>query len=113
MLVDPTYGLYYRGPSGTLIGLDPLRRGTQPVLVALRSNRPAAYPRDEYYDFDYMETKTANWTKSRVRRFVYRVAHPLTLGRIDTVRLPVLLEYPHILLATMICPWYALLIALV
>jgi hypothetical protein len=113
VLVDPTYDLYYRGPSGALIGLDPLRRGTQPVLVALRSNRPAAYPTDAYYNFDYLETKTANWTKSRARRVIYRVVHPLTLGRIDTVRLPVLLEYPHILLAAMICPCYALLIALV
>src|SRR4029077_14104740 len=53
VLVDPTYGLYYRSRGGALLGLDELRQGSPPVLFTLATHARTAYPPSSYYDFHY------------------------------------------------------------
>jgi hypothetical protein len=96
LIVDPVYGLYFVDSDGRGIGLGSLQKGIVPVLHKCPSGEPGAYPPYPYYDFDFAATKTANWTKSRLRRTVYRLLHIATSGAIDQVRLPPWLEWPQL-----------------
>jgi hypothetical protein len=58
-----------------------------------------SYPANGYYSFDFPRTKTANWTKTWIRRLVYRISKVLTAGRIDTLRQPLWMEWPQIVVA--------------
>ena len=109
--MDPTYGLYYRSRGGALLGLDGLRQGSPPVLLTLATHAPTAYPPSSYYDFHYPGARTANWTKSPIRRWTYRLAYPFTSGRVDTIRIPMWLEYPHGLMAVLLYVPYLLWLA--
>lgn len=108
-LIDVDYGVAYESAAGASLGLADLQRGARPVLRAFAAglvardasgaSRPAGYPDDPYYAFDYALTKTANWTKSHWRRIAYRLLRRLTGGRIDRCRLPPALEWPEFVLA--------------
>jgi hypothetical protein len=99
LIVDPSYGFSYHRADGRPLGLDELRGGCTPHFRSLPGTAETQYPSNSYYDFRYAETRTANWTKSRLRRFAYAVLHRLTGGGIDTLRLHPLLEWPQLLLA--------------
>ena len=64
MIVDPRYGLYYTDRDGAPLGLDRLQAGCLPQLQTLPLSTADAYPPYPYYDFNYENTKTANWTRS-------------------------------------------------
>jgi hypothetical protein len=109
VIVDPTYGFYYVDGHGTPIGLAELRQGIKPEYRKLphSERRPPrglrtseSYPANDYYNFDFSCTKTANWTKTVVRRSAYRLLRVLTRGRIDTLRQPLWMEWPQIIVAT-------------
>jgi hypothetical protein len=99
LIADPCYGFHYAGPAGGALGLADLQRGAQPQFVALPHSDKRAYPSHEYYDFDLTLSKTANWSLSRFRMLVYAFLKTVTRGRIDRLRVPVLLEWPQVLLA--------------
>ena len=105
VIVDPTYGFYYVDSDSRPIGLDELRQGVKPKYRRLphsERRRPTSdrtdesYPANDYYTFDFSSTKTANWTKTWVRRSAYRILRVLTAGRIDTLRQPLWLEWPQV-----------------
>jgi hypothetical protein len=105
VIVDPTYGFYYVDGDGRPIGLDELRQGVKPKYRRLphsERRRPTSgrndesYPANDYYDFDFSHTKTANWTKTWVRRSVYRILTLLTAGRIDILKQPLWMEWPQV-----------------
>lgn len=109
VIVDPTYGFYYVDCQDTPIGLDELRQGIKPEYRKLphsERRRPRgprtgeSYPANDYYNFDFSCTKTANWTKTVVRRSVHRLLRVLTRGRIDTLRQPLWMEWPQLVVAT-------------
>jgi|GEM_PF-945886 hypothetical protein len=100
MIVDPRYGLYYTDRDGAPLGLDRLQAGCLPQLQTLPLSTADAYPPYPYYDFNYENTKTANWTRSAPRRAAYRILHTISGGRIDRCRLPVVLEWPQILVSS-------------
>ena len=100
VVVDPTYGFYYEDGSGGPIGLDALRRGVKPQYRRLPHSSNESYPATDYYNFDFSCTKTSNWTKTWIRRCVYRALKVLTAGRIDTLRQPPWMEWPQIVVAT-------------
>jgi hypothetical protein len=102
VLIDPTYGFYYANGLGEGIELSDLQSGMRPSFVSLPNSNKLSYPPGIYYEFDYCKTKTANWTKSRVRKTVYRVLFFVTQGAIDRVKQPPVLEWPQIVLATSI-----------
>ena len=89
IILDPSYGVYYEGPNGEPIGLRDLQAGTPPTFVPLVSDRPCGYPSHRYYDFDFRASKTANWTKSNLRRITYRLLLKLTNGGVDRLQVPV------------------------
>lgn len=99
VLVDPLHGLYFVCPEGRPIGLADLRRGVSPKLRALGTNEPAEYPGNRYYEFDYRQSRTANWTVSAPRRHAYAALAYVTTGRIDEMRQPSFAEWPQLLLA--------------
>lgn len=100
LIVDPFYGVYYEGPNGDPISLTELQKGTPPKYVPLLDDRVCGYPADDYYDFDFRLSKTANWTKSRLRNFAYALLHKLTGGGIDHLEVPAVLEWPqHLFIA--------------
>jgi hypothetical protein len=100
VIVDPTYGVYFEGPEGEPISLRELRQGITPTSVPLFDDGSCGYPANEYYDFDFSASKTANWTKSRVRAVSYAVLHKLTGGAVDRLEVPPLLEWPqHLFIA--------------
>lgn len=99
VIVDPSYGFSYHDADGGPLGLEQLRRGCIPHFRSLPGTQETHYPRNDYYDFSYSHTRTANWTKSGVRRLAYRVLHRVTRGGIDTLRLHPLMEWPQLLLA--------------
>jgi hypothetical protein len=100
LIVDPTYGVYFEGPDGEPISLRELRQGITPAYVPLFDDGTCGYPADPYYDFDFIASKTANWTKSRLRAASYAVLHKLTRGAIDRLEVPALLEWPqHLFIA--------------
>ena len=100
VVVDPTYGFYYEDGRGGHIGLDALRRGVKPRYRRLPHSANESYPANDYYNFDFSCTRTTNWTKTWIRRCVYRILKVLTAGRIDTLRQPVWMEWPQIMVAT-------------
>ena len=100
MIVDPQYGLYYTDGDGAPLGLEGLQACRPPKLNTLPLSDATAYPPYPYYHFNYENTKTANWTRSAPRRAAYRILHTVSGGRIDRCRLPVILEWPQILVAS-------------
>lgn len=100
ILLDPDYGLQFVSSTGESIGLEALQAGVQPRLLPLPGKEAATYPDSPIYDWDYARTGTMNWTKSLPRRLVYRVLNLLTRGAINRWRHPVVLEWPHPVLAT-------------
>ena len=100
LIVDPTYGVYFEGPDGEPISLRELQHGITPTYVPLFDDGTCGYPSNQYYDFDFCATKTANWTKSRLRSVSYAVLHKLIGGTIDRLEVPALLEWPqHLFIA--------------
>jgi len=107
VIVDPVYGFYYVDSDGSRpIGLDELRQGLKPKYRRLPQSerrRPTSgrnaqsYPASDIYNFDFSQTKTANWRQTRVRRCAYRLLKVLTAGRIDTMRQPLWMEWPQII----------------
>ena len=109
-IVDPTYGLHYVDGTGRPLGLASLRAGVVPRFRPLIANERDGYPPDPYYTFDYPRSKTANWTMTLGRRLTYAPLRFLTLGGIDTVRQPGILEWPQLLVAcgaalALVCSW--------
>lgn len=110
-IIDVDYGIWLKHPSGGPIGLAELRAGVSPIIerFVLDSQahavggaeppRSAGYPNHKYYHFDFILTRTANWTKSPIRRSLYGALHRLTKGRVDCLLLPPILEWPEVLLA--------------
>jgi hypothetical protein len=108
VLVDPTYGFYYVDLHGKQIGLDEVRQGVKPEYRRLphsQHRRPRgdrtdeSYPANDYYNFDFLRTKTANWTKTWPRRSAYRVLRVLTASRVDILRQPLWMEWPQVVVA--------------
>ena len=95
LIVDPGYGVYYEGPSGEPISLRHLQMGTPPKCVPLLDDPKCGYPSNQYYDFDFRASKTANWTKSRLRRVTYWVLRNITDGAVDRLQVPAFLEWPQ------------------
>jgi hypothetical protein len=58
-----------------------------------------SYPNNSYYQFDFSQTKTANWTQSWQRRLAYRALRIGIRERADRVRVPSLLKWPQVLLS--------------
>jgi hypothetical protein len=69
----------------------------KPQYQRLPHSSDENYPANDYYNFAFSNTKTANWTKSRTRRTAYRVLMVLTAGRIDTLRQPLWMEWPQLI----------------
>jgi hypothetical protein len=114
IILDVDYGLWLRHPVNGTVDLAGLRSGVVPILehfavdqfahyVDSTRTRPAGYPDNDYYRFDYSLTRTANWTMSPVRRCVYVVLRWLSNGRVDYLLLPPMLEWPELLLAGTLC----------
>jgi hypothetical protein len=99
-LIDPTYGLLFTDTEGRILGLADLREGVRPIFQSLPGSSSTAYPDGDYYDFDFVATKTVNWTKSWRRRSAYRCLSFLTRGNIDKMRQPVFLEWPQLVVAS-------------
>ena len=100
MIVDPTYGVFYEGPNGEPVTLKELQKGITPKYVPLLDDHACGYPANDYYDFDFRLSKTANWTKSRLHNFAYALLHKLTGGGIDHLEVPAVLEWPqHLFIA--------------
>src|SRR5438445_8319773 len=102
LIADPFYGLYYPDETGRPIDLDRLQSGATPRFASLPHSDRTAYPPHEYYDFDCTLSKTANWTMSSCRRQAYRFLIAVTRGGIDRLRLPVIFEWPQVLLGTIL-----------
>ena len=102
MLVDPTYGFYYVDEFGRGLGLSELRAGQCPSFASLPGSKDTSYPQNEYYQFDYTNTKTANWTINCIRKALYGILACITRGRIDTLRQPPYLEWPQLILISAI-----------
>lgn len=99
VVVDPTYGFYYVDSRGGHISLDALRRGVKPQYRRLPQSSDENYPANDYYNWDFLCTKTANWTKTWIRRSAYRILKVLTVGRIDILRQSLWMEWPQIIVA--------------
>ena len=100
VLLDATYGVYYVDELGRGLGLSHIQSGARPSFASLPHSNKRGYPSGSYYEFDYRQSKTANWTQSRVRKAVYRVLVFVTKGTIDRVKQPAALEWPQLVLAT-------------
>ncbi len=94
-IADPSYGFYYADPSGRSISLTDLRLGKQPIYKPFPEGETCGYPTNAYYDFDFRASRTANWTKTRVRRLAYRVLRSLSGSAVDRLEVPALLEWPQ------------------
>ncbi len=99
LIADPVYGVFYTDTDGRTLSLEDLRAGTQVECRPIHGTTTPGYPSNDYYDFDFTLTKTANWTKSWQRRLAYSLLHGSTHGAIDRFRIPQLLEWPQTLLA--------------
>lgn len=122
ILIDADYGVWLHRADGQPLDLVALRSGEKPVIAPFvldrtapsadsTRTRPAGYPDDAYYRFDYELTRTANWAESRAKRALYSVLHPLTRGRLDYLLLPAILEWPEVLLAVALSGILVLLLA--
>lgn len=94
-LVDPSYGIYLTDSQGRALSLRDLQRGVVPVQVPLVTGRKCGYPPNEYHAFDYVASKTANWTRSGARRAAYSLLHKLSRGAVDRMVIPAWLEWPQ------------------
>jgi hypothetical protein len=99
LIADPCYGVFYTDAVGRTLGLEDLQSGTQVECRPAPGAIKPGYPANNYYDFDYKITKTANWTKSWQRRLAYWLLLGITNGSVDRLRVPPLLEWPQALLA--------------
>lgn len=123
-LIDVDYGVQYFSPSGEPINLMHLRSGIQPSIrifaEGLRAplckgydrNPAPGYPQSDYYNFEFKDTRTANWTKSRIRKQIYFLLRIMTWGRIDCALVPAELEWPQMILALCLSGTALLLLAL-
>jgi len=102
LIADPVYGFYFTDERGGPIDLDRLQTGATPRFAALPHSDRTAYPPHEYYEFVFTNSKTVNWTKSWCRRQAYRVLTAVTRGGIDRLRVPAILEWPQVLLGTIL-----------
>jgi|SRR5688500_12225532 len=102
LIADPIYGLYFTDDTGRPIGLDDLQRGATPRFESLPHSDRTAYPPNDYYAFAFPLSRTANWTKSWCRRQAYGLLTPLTRGGVDRLRVPAILEWPQVLLGTIL-----------
>jgi hypothetical protein len=109
-LIDVDYGVLYQSENGADLSLSDLRGGVRPKFVPFASGltalhakprivRAPGYPDCPYYDFDFSETRTANWKTSPWRRGAYAVAKLISMGRVDVLPVPALLEWPQMLIA--------------
>lgn len=109
-LIDVDYGVLYQSESGVDLSLSDLRCGVRPKFVPFAAGltafhakpsfvRSPGYPDCPYYDFDFLETRTANWKTSMWRRCVYAIANFISMGRVDVLPVPALLEWPQMLIA--------------
>ncbi len=115
LIIDVDYGVWYRHPNGGALGINDLHSGVTPVIEPFvldpqarrrqlgRPTIPPGYPNVPYYAFDFRSTRTANWTKSRIRRATYRLLKHVTQGRVSSFLLPPICEWPEILLAGALC----------
>lgn len=99
-LVDPTYGVAFESGDARPLGLADVQAGHQPCIVSIRDGRVSGYPANEYYRFDYRQTKTANWTRTWQRRSAYAVLRRLV--DVDRLPMPVALEWPHVIVGAML-----------
>jgi hypothetical protein len=95
LIVDPSYGFYYADSGGGSMGLRDLQRGRQPIYVPLLDGDACGYPKNSYYEFDFLASKTANWTKTATRRIVYRALRGLGGSAVDRLEVPAILEWPQ------------------
>lgn len=109
IIVDVDYGVFYTHKRRMTLSLEDLQGGITPEHVLIPKAGRAGYPVNDYYDFDYRLTKTANWTKSAARRLAYRLFHWATDGAVDRWRLHPLLEWPQVLLSLSLAPLIVLL----
>jgi hypothetical protein len=98
LLIDPTYGFAFQSTAGEPLGIDDLRAGAVPRFCSLPGSSRSAYPDNDYYQFAFAETRTANWTQTRLRRATYRTLRRVSGTWIDCMRLHPLLEWPQVLL---------------
>jgi hypothetical protein len=95
LLVDPRYGVSLTDSEGRGVSLHDLQRGVQPKQVPFTVRTDCGYPLDPYYDFDYPASKTANWTRSSLRRAAYSILHRATRGAVDHLIVPAWFEWPQ------------------
>jgi hypothetical protein len=95
LIVDPSYGISLVGPTDDPLGLKDLQGGVPPHQYALIAGERCGYPANAYYDFEYRLSKTANWTKTPLRRFTYRALSLLDRRHVDSLVVPTLLEWPQ------------------
>lgn len=100
LVIDPSYGIFFSSPDGTPVGLRDLQSGVTPRHLRLPNVTHGGYPDNAYYDFDYTLSRTANWTRTATRRFVYRMLCFFGPDRIDRLAVPPALEWPqHLFIA--------------
>lgn len=98
LIADPVYGVYYTDGTGRRLGLEDLQAGVPVICALLPGTIRSGYPHDDYYNFDFALTKTANWTMSWQRRLAYTVLRASVGGSVDRLRVPAILEWPQVLL---------------
>lgn len=98
LIADPVYGVFYTDPAGRALTLEDLQGGASVVYRRIPGTSREGYPDDDYYNFNFRLTKTANWTMSWGRRSAYLLLSRLTRGGIDRLRVPAILEWPQTLL---------------
>lgn len=94
-LVDPRYGITLTDNEGRGVSLHDLQHGVQPKQLPFTARTDWGYPVDPYYDFDYSASKTANWTRSSLRRAAYLILHRATRGAVDHLIVPAWFEWPQ------------------
>lgn len=94
-LVDPLYGISLTDSEGRGVSLKDLQCGIQPSQVPFTLRTDWGYPNDPYYDFDYSASKTANWTRSSLRRAAYLILHRASRGAVDHLIVPTWFEWPQ------------------
>jgi transglutaminase superfamily protein len=99
-LIDPTYGVAFESRDARPLSLADVQAGQQPCLISIRDGGQSGYPPNDYYRFDYAQTKTANWTRAWPRRSAYAVLRHVM--DIDRLRVPVALEWPHVIVGCLV-----------
>jgi hypothetical protein len=121
LIIDVDYGVWYRHPNGGSLGIDDLRAGVIPVIEPFmpsearrpdpKYNIPPGYPDKPYFAFDFRSTRTANWTKTPVRRATYWLLRHVTRGGVDYLLLPAICEWPENLLAAALLSLWVIIFA--